>query len=252
MRIPQRWRTPSATGMSDRGRNSNSSSSTASSTAETGAPNVAAMPAAAPAASSVFRSAAVVLMICPMSEPSAPPVAMIGPSAPNGPPVPIAIAARKRLEKRDSRRDAALVEQHLFHRLGDAVPANRLVAVARHEADDHAADDRHEDHPPVHVGAGLRRRAIFPAECVMKRKVGDQPDQVDQDLGNECCRRRQQDRQALIKTTRPSTSDDCAGTAAASRAGARDGETGRPSVVEAFSTAFSLFKMNAFCGTRSS
>ena len=27
-----------------------------------------------------------------MSEPSAPPVAMIGPSAPNGPPVPIAMA----------------------------------------------------------------------------------------------------------------------------------------------------------------
>ena len=46
----------SATGMIERGRNSNSSSSIASSTAETGLPNVAAMPAAAPAASSVFRS----------------------------------------------------------------------------------------------------------------------------------------------------------------------------------------------------
>ena len=32
-------------------------------------------------------------MIWPMSDPSAPPVAMIGPSAPNGPPVPIEIAA---------------------------------------------------------------------------------------------------------------------------------------------------------------
>ena len=32
-------------------------------------------------------------MSCPTSEPSAPPVAMIGPSAPNGPPVPMAIAA---------------------------------------------------------------------------------------------------------------------------------------------------------------
>ena len=82
-----------ATGISERGRNSNSSSSIANSTAETGAPKVAAIPAAAPAASSVLRSIAVVLMICPISEPSAPPVAMIGPSAPNGPPVPIAIAA---------------------------------------------------------------------------------------------------------------------------------------------------------------
>ena len=51
----------SATGMSERGRYSNSSSSIASSTAETGLPNVAAMPAAAPAASSVLRSSAVVV-----------------------------------------------------------------------------------------------------------------------------------------------------------------------------------------------
>ena len=51
------------------------------------------MPAAAPAASSVLRSAAVVRRTWPTSEPSAPPVAMIGPSAPNGPPVPMATAA---------------------------------------------------------------------------------------------------------------------------------------------------------------
>jgi hypothetical protein len=40
-----------------------------------------------------LRSVAVVFQICPSSEPSAPPVAMIGPSAPNGPPVPMEIAA---------------------------------------------------------------------------------------------------------------------------------------------------------------
>jgi hypothetical protein len=79
--------------MIERGRNSNSSSSIASNTADTGAPNVAAIPAAAPAARSVFRSAAVVRSNCPSSDPSAPPVAMIGPSAPNGPPVPMATAA---------------------------------------------------------------------------------------------------------------------------------------------------------------
>ncbi len=55
------------------------------------------MPAAAPAASSVLRSSAVIASSCPSSEPSAPPVAMIGPSAPNGPPVPIAIAAESGL-----------------------------------------------------------------------------------------------------------------------------------------------------------
>jgi len=71
----------------------------ASSTAETGLPNVAAIPAAAPAASRVLRSSAVILNSCPMSDPSAPPVAMIGPSAPNGPPVPMAIAAESGLRK---------------------------------------------------------------------------------------------------------------------------------------------------------
>ena len=61
MRTPAAAAPASATGMIERGRNSNSNSSIASSTAETGLPNVAAMPAAAPAASSVLRSAAVVV-----------------------------------------------------------------------------------------------------------------------------------------------------------------------------------------------
>jgi hypothetical protein len=51
------------------------------------------MPAAAPAASRVLRSSALVRIHWPSTEPTAPPVAMIGPSAPNGPPVPIEIAA---------------------------------------------------------------------------------------------------------------------------------------------------------------
>ncbi len=55
------------------------------------------MPAAAPAASSVLRSSAVTVRSCPTREPSAPPVAMIGPSAPKGPPVPMAIAAERGL-----------------------------------------------------------------------------------------------------------------------------------------------------------
>ncbi len=87
------------TGINERGRSSNKSSSTASSTAETGLPKVAAIPAAAPAASSVFRSAAVVRRSWPTNEPSAPPVAMMGPSAPNGPPVPMATAAERGLSR---------------------------------------------------------------------------------------------------------------------------------------------------------
>ena len=73
--------------------NSNNSSSTASTTEASGAPNVAAMPAAAPAASRILRSDAETCSAWPSSEPSDPPVTMIGPSAPNGPPVPMATAA---------------------------------------------------------------------------------------------------------------------------------------------------------------
>jgi len=83
----------SATGTSERGRYSKRRSSIARRTAATGDPNVADIPAAAPAARSVFRSSAVMRRSCPMSEPSAPPVAMIGPSAPKGPPVPIETTA---------------------------------------------------------------------------------------------------------------------------------------------------------------
>jgi hypothetical protein len=54
---------------------------------------MAAIPAAAAAASRALRSSGVMCNNCPSSEPSAPPVAMIGPSAPKGPPVPIEIAA---------------------------------------------------------------------------------------------------------------------------------------------------------------
>ena len=80
-------------GINERDRNSNSKSSIARMTPAMGALNVAAMPAPAPHASSTLRSVAVVENIWPTSEPKAPPVWMIGPSAPNGPPVPMAIAA---------------------------------------------------------------------------------------------------------------------------------------------------------------
>ncbi len=80
-------------GMNERDLNSKSSSSMARITPAIGVLNVAAMPAAAPQASSTLRSAAVVCISCPTSDPIAPPVWMMGPSAPNGPPVPMAIAA---------------------------------------------------------------------------------------------------------------------------------------------------------------
>src|SRR3546814_7753279 len=58
-----------------------------------GLPKIAAIPAVAPAASNTFRSLSVTLEAWPMNDPKAPPVEIIGPSAPNGPPVPMEIAA---------------------------------------------------------------------------------------------------------------------------------------------------------------
>ncbi|BBY24072.1 hypothetical protein MSTO_42770 [Mycobacterium stomatepiae] len=82
-----------ATGTRLRGRNSKSSNSTANTMDASGALKVAAMPPAAPEASRIFRSSAVRCRNWDTTEPIAPPVMTIGPSAPNGPPVPMLMAA---------------------------------------------------------------------------------------------------------------------------------------------------------------
>jgi hypothetical protein len=93
------WRTKVATvtaavtGTVLRGRHSNSKSSTASRMEASGELKVAAIPPAAPETSRILRSSAVRCRCWARIEPSAPPVMMIGPSAPNGPPVPMLIAA---------------------------------------------------------------------------------------------------------------------------------------------------------------
>ena len=56
---------------------------------------------------------------------------------------------RDRLQNRDLGLDAAAVDQHGFHGFGNAVAANLVGAVARHDADDDAADHRRDDHPAV-------------------------------------------------------------------------------------------------------
>ena len=156
----------SATGMKLRGFHSKSSSSTASSTAATGAAKVADMPAAAPATSSVLRSALVRWKSCATIEPNAPPVMMIGPSAPNGPPEPMEIADESGLSSATLRLDAAALEQDRLDGLGDAVAADPLRAVARHEPDDQRADDRARARPAAR-GGGRRAR---PARCSSRWK----------------------------------------------------------------------------------
>ena len=76
----------------ERGLNSKASSSTPNKVAATGVPNTALIPAAAPATRRLLRWAAVRWKSWPTIDPTAPPVRMIGPSAPNGPPVPMLMA----------------------------------------------------------------------------------------------------------------------------------------------------------------
>ena len=110
------------------GRHSNSSSSTPSSTAATGELKVAAMPAAAPATSRVLRPSAVKWRSWAIIEPMAAPVMMIGPSAPNGPPVPVADRGGDGLPQRYLRGDDAALGEDRLDRLAHAVTAYLLRA----------------------------------------------------------------------------------------------------------------------------
>ena len=109
-------------------------------------PNTVVMPAAAPATSSVLRSLSLTGSNCAISEPMAPPVMMIGPSAPNGPPVPIAIADDSGFRIATFSVEPRAAEQDRLDRLGDAVAADLLAAEARHQPDDQRADHRHQHH----------------------------------------------------------------------------------------------------------
>ena len=82
-----------ATGIKDLGENSNNNNSIARKIAAIGLPKVAAIPEVAPAANKIFRSLDEIRNNCPIVEPNAPPVAIIGPSAQKGPPVPMEMAA---------------------------------------------------------------------------------------------------------------------------------------------------------------
>jgi hypothetical protein len=119
--------TAADTGIMLRGRHSNSSSSTASSTEASGALNVAAMPPAAPATSRVFLSSADSSRNCARIEPTAPPVMMIGPSAPNGPPVPIEIAAETGLST--ATRGATRLPPVRIASIASGIPCPRIFSL---------------------------------------------------------------------------------------------------------------------------
>ncbi len=58
---------------------------------------------------------------------------------------------RDGLQDRHTRRDAAAIEQHRFHRFGNAVAFDLRRPVLGHDAHNQAADDRSHDHHPPQV-----------------------------------------------------------------------------------------------------
>ena len=171
--------TAATTGTRLRGRHSNSSSSTASSTEASGALKVAAMPAAAPATSSVLRSSADRCSVWARTEPTAPPVMMIGPSAPNGPPVPMLIAAEMGLRTATRGSTRLPPGEDRLDRLGHAVAADLLGAEPGHQADDEpAGDGRQQDEQRLVVPRARRHQARVKA--LVEDEVGDEADQPQQ------------------------------------------------------------------------
>ena len=109
---------------------------------------------------------------------------MIGPSAPNGPPVPIAIAEEMGLRISTRAADSAFAEQHPLHHFGNAVPANRCGPIARHDPNDDRTDDRDRDERERIVRAASRRDELQ-GKSLIERDVRHQADQSEQQLRSE-------------------------------------------------------------------
>src|SRR5215831_2937522 len=172
-----------ATGIKLRGFHSKSSSSTASKTAATGDANVADMPAAAPATSRVFRSLLVRRKNCAISEPKAPPVIIMGPSAPKGPPEPIEMAADSGFKKATRGSTRLPIDEDSFDGFGNAMPADTLRSIACHEANDQGSYNRYEHNKQAQHMAGWRHERHIPA--LKKEEIREQADQPEECQGDE-------------------------------------------------------------------
>ncbi len=161
----------------ERGRNSKASSSTPNNVAATGVPKTALIPAAAPATRRLRRWAAVSGKSWPIIEPIAPPVKMMGPSAPNGPPVPMLIALEIGFKMASRGWTRAAVDEDSLHCFRDAVPADLLRAKAGHQPDDQTTADRNDDGDR---SQGVpERRDQMNTEALIVKEVGEEPDHVE-------------------------------------------------------------------------
>ena len=174
------------------------------------------MPAAAPAASSVLRSSAETRKHLADERTERAARGDDRPFGAEGAAGADRDGRRDRLEERHARRDAALVEEHLLHRLRDAVAADRRGAVARHQADDRGrrrpARGRRGHRGGFRPG---RRRSRRPA--AVEREVRDEADERRElprdDAGREQPRPMPR---PLMKRTRRSMGDRSIGTLTAS------------------------------------
>ena len=109
---------------------------------------------------------------------------MMGPSAPNGPPVPIATAADVGLRSVTRAGNAALSVEHPLHYFGDAVAANCGRSVASHESNDQAADYRNDQdrERSAMSSGGLHEGERNPS---VVRQIGDEPYQTHEHLRDD-------------------------------------------------------------------
>ena len=83
-----------------------------------------------------------------------------------------------RLQDRHFRGDAAVTDQGRLDRFGNAVAANRLAAVAGHQADDETAQRWGRDHPPCAWRSGHRREGS--ADPTEPDEIGHERDELDE------------------------------------------------------------------------
>ena len=101
---------------------------------------------------------------------------------------------RNGLENRHSRLNAAAIEQHRFHGLGNAVSPDFRRPILRHDSDDESADDRNRDDPQPQMIVTSAGKVGHKA--AVEGNVGQQSDQPVQKkrdtAGNQANRRRQE------------------------------------------------------------
>jgi hypothetical protein len=105
-----------------------------------------------------------------------------------------------RLEHGDLRLDAAAVDQDRFDRLWNAMAANAIRAVARHQADDQRPGHRHQDDERSEVVA--RRRHQVGGEALEEEQIGKESDQFEECGRDERRAQADRDRKAGIGRTR--------------------------------------------------